>query len=74
MSVTIIDIDVDPAHLFRYISQLDPRKAEKVIIILKLLRLLRRGPGSRLSTIQWQRKELCFGLTNRTIRVLHLWL
>ena len=42
-----IDIDVDPAHLFRYISQLDPRKPEKVIIIKSSIidtnRKLRRG-------------------------------
>ena len=30
-----IKVDIEPAHLFRYISQLDPRKEEKVKITNK---------------------------------------
>ena len=33
-----LDIDIDQAHLFRYISQLDPRKPEKVKTKLKIMK------------------------------------
>ena len=35
---SVLDIDIDPAHLFRYISQLDPRKPEKVKTKLKIIK------------------------------------
>ena len=35
---SVLDIDIDQAHLFRYISQLDPRKPEKVKTKLKIMK------------------------------------